>query len=61
MNYDQFGQRHLTEQNLFSLLYDKPDLDLRNFLIDNPQLYNKSVDETHVNFPKLQQYVVSDI
>jgi DNA polymerase III alpha subunit len=61
MNYDQFGQRHLTEQNLFSLLYDQPDLDLGNFLIDNPQLYNKSVDETHVNFPKLQQYVVSDI
>jgi len=61
MNYDQFGRQHTTEHELFCMLYNDPDLNLNNFLVDNPEHYNQSVDSMQVDFPQLQLYQLLDI
>ena len=31
MAYDQFGQMHVTQEHLFNMLYEYPELDLKQF------------------------------
>jgi DNA polymerase III alpha subunit len=61
MAYDQFGQMHVTQDNLFNMLYEYPELDLKQFQVDDPNTYNHSVQVTHCDFPLLQQYRKLDI
>ena len=56
MNYDKYGQCYTSADELCTMLYEKPDLDLTRFLVDSPQQYNISIKQLYVDFPKLQQY-----
>lgn len=59
--YDQFGQMHVSQNTLFNMLYEYPDLDLKQFQVDDPESYNQSVQATHCDFPLLQKYQQLDI
>ena len=61
MNYDKYGQCYSSADELCAMLYEKPDLDLTRFLVESPQQYNNSVKQLYVEFPKLQQYIPSDV
>ena len=61
MNYDKYGQCYSSTDELCAMLYEKPDLDLTRFLVESPQQYNNSVKQLYVEFPKLQQYIPSDV
>lgn len=57
MKIDAFGQRYITSDELADLLYQQPNLNLANFLVADPDRYNQSVEKTHSEFAKLQQYI----
>lgn len=61
MNYDQFGQLSVTEQDLCSMLYSDPTLRLDQFLVVDPESYNASVAQIHADFTSLQKYHRSDL
>jgi DNA polymerase-3 subunit alpha len=61
MNYDKFGQAHGTTTDLVSLLYQTPDLQLDRFSVTDPDKFNQAVESMFVDWPKLQQYVSSDM
>ena len=62
MNYDQFGQCWTTPEELFTMLYQNPDLDLAKFLVkfgggpDSADItrYNNSVADLYADMPKLK-------
>jgi len=61
MNYDKFGQAHVAEHELVDMLYANPDLKLEQFLIDDPEQYNRSVSELHSGFLLLTKYQTPNI
>jgi DNA polymerase III alpha subunit len=61
MNYDKFGQAHGTTDDLVSLLYQTPDLQLDRFSVTDPDQFNHAVQSMFVDWPKLQQYICSDV
>lgn len=61
MKIDFYGQAHFTCDEICDLLYKNPNLDLKNLQVDDPHLYNKSIDWLYVTFPKLQHYAPADI
>jgi DNA polymerase III alpha subunit len=61
MNYDQFGRPYTTSDEIISLLYKNPKLDLGQLLVIDPEIYNNSVEQLHADLPKLQQYQPLDI
>jgi DNA polymerase III alpha subunit len=61
MKYDQFGRLSVTDNDLCQMLYSRPDIDLSNFFVEDPETYNNSVLATHVDFPRLQKYQKLDI
>jgi hypothetical protein len=58
MNYDQYGVCWTDTDELFEMLYENPELDLGAFCVrDTPfssDQYNKAVDQTYSDLPKLQ-------
>ena len=60
MNYDKFGQPHLTESQLADLLYQNPDLDISAVPIVDPDKFNTSVRHFFLDLPKLQQYKINN-
>lgn len=60
MKYNKFGQAYTTEDELCDLLYQDPELDLSNFLVEDPGRYNQSREITYSDFPILQRYVPID-
>jgi len=56
MKYDHYGQVYVESTDICSLLYKNPDLNIENFLVEDPEAYNKSVQFFHVDFPKLKKY-----
>lgn len=56
MNYNEYGQVFVNEQELCELLYKNPDLDLTKFLVDDPFTFNSGVESLHYNHPKLGVY-----
>lgn len=61
MNYDSFGRAHLTSYQLVELLYQNPELDIGQFLVDDPEIYNNSIDQLHSGFAKLGKYRAIDV
>ena len=61
MHYDQFGQLSVTEQDLCSMLYADPNLNLEQFLVVDPDNYNSSIAQIHADFPTLKQYQLPNI
>jgi DNA polymerase III alpha subunit len=58
MKYDEYGQAHCTTEELCNLIYQNPKLDVEHFLVDDPDLYNLSVDLLYADLPKLKRYSV---
>lgn len=56
MKYDEYGVAHCSTKELVDLLYQNPSLKIENFLVDDPDQYNKSVRQLHADLPKLQKY-----
>jgi DNA polymerase III alpha subunit len=56
MRYDPFGQLVITSNELVDELYIKPDLNIANFYVTDPEGYNQSVQKLHVEFPMLKHY-----
>lgn len=56
MNYDQYGQAYTTEEELYSLLYKDPGLDLSLFHVDDPHSYNAARRSLYADVPELKQH-----
>lgn len=56
MKYDSYGQVFVQTSEICDLLYKNPELKIENFLVEDPETYNKSVQFFHVDFPKLKKY-----
>jgi len=50
---NQFGQIFLEADDLVTMLYKNPDLDLTNYEISDPQEYNNAVKQLHLKLPQL--------
>lgn len=57
MEIDKFGIHHQSSNELCSLLYTNPQLDLHDMQIDDPEQFNRSVKELFYKFKPLQKYV----
>ena len=53
MQTNQFGQMFLEADDLVTMLYKNPDLDLTNYEISDPQEYNNAVKQLHLKLPQL--------
>lgn len=60
MKRDQFGLSHASEKELCNLLYAQPSLDLTQFLVDDPTVFNNSVRLLFADIPNLKTYVPYD-
>jgi len=56
MNFDTYGRAYCTEEGLVNLLYIKPDSNIANFPVVDPQRYNNSIADLHLDWPKLASY-----
>ena len=56
MKYDQYGQVFTDSKELCKLLYKNPDLDIALFQVNDPNEYNKSIQELHLDNKKLDSY-----
>ncbi len=54
--YDEYGQVHFSADDLCDLLYQNPKIELTNFLVDDPELFNKSIRNLYADFSKLKKY-----
>ena len=60
MKYNKFGQAYTDSNELFELLYQRPDLDLSRFQVSDPGQYNQAREKTWSNFPILKMYLPID-
>lgn len=58
MKYDQFGQPYTTTEELCNLIYENPDLDISNFMVEDWDKYNTSVKLTYSDLPLVKEYHV---
>lgn len=56
MKYTAYGQAYCNADDLCDLLYADPDLNLENFEVDNPDLYNMAVKHFYADLPKLKRF-----
>lgn len=56
MNYDAAGVHYITVYELFDLLYQYPDLDLKRFNVVDPEIFNYAVGLLYADIPKLKQF-----
>ena len=52
---NQFGQTFLEADDLVTLLYSNPDLDINEYEISNAEEYNNAVKQLHLKVPQLRQ------
>jgi DNA polymerase III alpha subunit len=57
MNYDQYGQAYTTEDELFNMLYQNPELDISRFQVSDSATFNNAVAKTFADFGTLQKYL----
>lgn len=55
MQTNQFGQMFLESDDLVTMLYRNPDMDINDYEISDPQEYNNAVKQLHLKVPQLQQ------
>jgi len=60
MKYTAYGQAYCAANDLCDLLYDNPDLDLGNFEVDDPEIYNMAVKHFYADLPKLKKFTPTD-
>jgi len=56
MMLDHVGQTVLSEQDIVDLLYLTPNLNLTNLLCIDPERYNSSCAQLHLDLPRLAKY-----
>jgi len=56
MDVDEFGIIFFSSDEIVSLLYKDPSLDLRNFKVKDASRFNNSVAELFADMPVLDQY-----
>lgn len=56
MNYDQFGQVHVSSAELCDILYRQPDIDLQQFYVDDWDQYNTAVRVCFADLPLVKEY-----
>lgn len=56
MKYDKFGQQFTNTNELVEMLYEHPDLDLSLFIIEDPENFNRAIDDTYAEIHKLKLY-----
>lgn len=56
MKFDEYGYPYCSSMDLFDLLYKNPELQIENFYVSDPQLYNSSVKKLHADLPLLKSY-----
>jgi len=61
MPVDEFGLVSFTEQEICELLYQNPNLNFDQFLLENPEKYNNANRLLHSGFKKLSKYHPSDL
>lgn len=61
MKYDAYGQAHTTTKELCDLLYTNPELDLANFLVEDPEQYNKAIRNLYLDWQPLVRYCSIDV
>ena len=54
--YDEYGQVHCSADDLCDFLYQTPNIELTRFMVDDPELFNKSVRTLYADFAKLKKY-----
>jgi len=59
MKIDKFGRCHRTGDELCSLLYNNPEVNLHEIQVDNPEDFNRSIKELFYDLPPLQKYIPS--
>ena len=61
MAFDDYGQTYVNSDTLCDLLYRDPTLDLRNFLVVDPEQFNDSVASLFADETRLQKYIKPDL
>jgi DNA polymerase III alpha subunit len=56
MNYDQFGQAYATSNTLCEILYQRPEVDVSKFLVQDWDQYNSAVKSTYADLPLVGEY-----
>jgi len=56
MNYDQFGQAYTTSDALCEILYQRPEVDVSKFLVQDWDQYNSAVKCTYADLPLVGEY-----
>jgi len=56
MKHDKYGQPVIDSHTLFNWLYQNPKLDINNINLVDPEQYNASLDQLHLQFPRLSKY-----
>ena len=57
MKYDNYAQAFCSSKDLCDLIYKDPTLKIENFLVEDPEEYNKSIRLFHANLPILTKYL----
>ena len=58
MKYDNFGRAYATTDELGDMLYENPNLDLTNFYVTDPHMYNHAVKKVfYVDLPEVKEYI----
>jgi hypothetical protein len=56
MKYDHYGQSYTTEEELFELLYQNPELDIGRFQVEDAFRYNDAVKSLYADVPQLRPF-----
>jgi DNA polymerase III alpha subunit len=60
MKFDHYGQLIISGAELADELYRDPDLKVERFQITDPEQYNQAIDQLHLDYKLLAQYVPID-
>jgi hypothetical protein len=61
MNYDKFGQAYASEEEVFGMLMQNPNLDIGSILISDPTKYNNAVQSLYAELPRLKMHIPYDV
>jgi DNA polymerase III alpha subunit len=61
MNYDQFGQCYVSQQDLVDILYANPNCEIDQFVVTDPDSYNNSIRDLNLDLPLLKSYQAKNI
>lgn len=56
MNYDKFGQAYTTANELCEILYQRPDVDISKFFVEDWSQYNSAVHSSYADLPLIGEY-----